>query len=53
MYPPPPRLTPVELAVRSLLPIAAFCLLATVPLVGAYGFAALTLAWWLVQRRLG
>jgi hypothetical protein len=38
---------------RSLLPLAAIGLLASVPLVGAYGFAALTLTWWLVQRRLG
>lgn len=52
-YPPPPHRTPREFAMRSLLPLMAVVLLLSTLLLGAYAFAALALAWWLAQSRIG
>lgn len=37
---------------RSLLPIAAVLLILSTFVIGPFGFAVATVAWWLVQKRL-
>jgi len=46
-----PELTLRRFVLRSLLPIVAVVLLAATPLTGPFGFAALVIAWWFLQRK--
>ncbi len=45
-------LSPGNLVLRSLLGFGALLLLWSTPWIGPYGFAAATIAWWLILQRI-
>ena len=47
-----PELKASRFLLRSLLPLAAVLLILSTFVIGPFGFAVATIAWWLLQRKL-